>query len=176
VPPGLSPLAVVQLLAMRPWALIVRRWNYKAAVTSALCRGPLFFLTNLSAGLDAAEAALLTEVAFRLATSGCYGAITQAFRHARPARQATVVAMVLLPALGHSGEAVVHWLSGTSNLGTSLIASVALTCVTTTFNLFAMRRGALVVGEGSATLVDDLRRLPALVAAFLLSWRSRPSI
>lgn len=141
-----------------------------------MCRGPLFFVTNLSAGIEAAEAALLTEFAFRFATSGCYGAITQAFRHAQPVRWATLTALVLLPLLGHSGEAAVHWLRGTSNLGTSLIASVALTCVTTTFNLFAMRRGALVVGEGSASLLDDLRRLPALIGAFLVSWRSRPSI
>lgn len=167
VPPGLSPQAVVGALVRQPWSLVVRRWNYKSAVTSAMCRSPLFFVTNLSAGLDAAQAALVTEFLFRFATSGCYGAITQSFRHAVPVRQAMVAAMVILPLLGHSAEAAVHWWRGTSNLGASILASVALTVVSTAFNLFAMRHGVLVVGEGSGTLIDDLRRLPGLVVSFV---------
>lgn len=175
VPRGLSPIAVLGLLVRRPWSLIGRRWNYKAAVTSSICRAMLFFATNLSAGLDAASSALVTEFVLRFVTSGFYGAITQAFRAAEPARMATIMVMILLPALGHLTELAVHLARGTARLRASIVASVAMTCVTTAFNLFAMRHGVLVVGEGSASLWHDLRRLPGLVPAFLLSWRSRPS-
>jgi hypothetical protein len=41
------------------------------------------------------------------------------------------------------------------------------TMVTTSFNLFAMRRGALIVGEGAHSLLADLRRLPRLIVAFV---------
>jgi hypothetical protein len=87
LPPGLPPHIVVARLLQHPRALLVCRWNYKSAVMSALCRGPIFFAANLSAGPDAALAAMCTEFVFRFATSGFYGAITQAFRASEPAHR-----------------------------------------------------------------------------------------
>ena len=173
IPRGASPGAMLRHLVRHPWSAIVWRWNYKAAVTSSIIRSALFFTTNLPVGMDAAWAALVTEFIYRFITAGFYGALTQAFRHVRPARAGTVTAMILLPLLGHSVELLVHWTRGTARLQESILASIALTCVTTAFNLFAMRRGALIIGEGSRSLLHDLARMPALLAAFLLSWRSR---
>jgi hypothetical protein len=44
--------------------------------------------------------------------------------------------------------------------------SVVLTMVSTSFNLFAMRRGALIVGADSRSLLVDLREVPRLLCAF----------
>ena len=44
---------------------------------------------------------------------------------------------------------------------------MAFTVVSTAFNLYAMRRGALVVGADGASLVTDLCRMPRLVLSFL---------
>lgn len=70
-------------------------------------------------------------------------------------------ALMLLPAVSHGLELVVHWIRGTPELALSIAASVLLTCVSTAFNLFAMRRGIFVVGDGQRSIVDDLRRTPA---------------
>lgn len=148
-------------------------WNYKSALISAICRGPMFFVTNLPAGMHAALGAMWAESLFRFVAAGFYGALTQAFRRVEPPMAGTLAAIVVLPALGHSAEFLVHWLRGTPYLSASLAASVAFTVLTTAFNLFAMRRGALIVGKGSRPLWHDLIRMPALIAAFLLSWRSR---
>lgn len=144
-------------------------WNYKSALISAMCRGPLFFVTNLPAGVAAALGAMWAECLFRLVAAGFYGALTQAFRRIEPPVAGTLGALLVLPLLGHSVEFLVHWLRGTPYLGASMAASMAFTAVTTTFNLFAMRRGALIVGDGSRPLWHDLARMPSLVAAFLLS-------
>jgi hypothetical protein len=144
-------------------------WNYKTAVLSALVRAGIFFAGNAKAGYDAAGAAMLTEFCFRFATSGFYGALTQRFRRVEPAWAATIGAMVLLPALAHSLEFVVHSWRGTPELAASMVASIAFTMISTAFNLFAMRRGALVVGTGTRTLVDDLRAMPRLVVLFVAS-------
>lgn len=176
VPRGLTPGEVVRLLARHPWRYVGRRWNYKSAVMSSLVRAQIFLLVNLSAGLEAAVAAMLAEFVFRFITAGLYGALTQAFRHVEPARAATVTVMVLLPLVGHSLELGVHWWRGTPELAASITASVAFTALSTAFNLFAMRRGALIIGEGSRSLWHDLARMPALIAAFLITWRSRPFI
>jgi len=159
--------AVFRELARRPWQMVGRRWNHKAALLSALVRAAIFFATNTTAGLDAARAAALTEMMLRLATSGFYGALTQAFRRVEPAWTGTLAAVVVLPCLAHSLELVVHVLAGTPSLGVSIGASVAFTMLSTTFNLFAMRHGTFIVGEGSASLGADLLALPRLLGLFV---------
>lgn len=164
-PPRLS--AVVAYCARHPIDALVRRWNYKAAITSASARALLFLVTNASAGATAAVAAAATEFSYRAATSGFYGAITQHLGRVEPARIGWVAAMVCLPLAGHGGELLVHWWRGTPNLSASLVSSVCLTTLSTSFNLFAMRRGVLVVGvAGRRSLASDLRALPRLALAF----------
>ena len=176
IPAGVSAFEAVALIATHPWRYVGSRWNYKSAVMSSLIRASLFFAMNLSAGLMAAVAAMGVEFFFRFLTAGFYGALTQAFRRVQPERAATIAVMIALPLIGHSLEFGVHWTRGTPRLGESLAASVLLTAVSTAFNLFAMRRGVLIVGEGSRSLVNDLLTMPTVMAAFLLSWRSRPFI
>lgn len=175
VPPGLSVGRVLTLVVRHPWRYVARRWNYKSAAMSSLIRAALFFAVNLSAGIGAAVGAMGAEFAFRFVTAGFYGALTQAFRRAEPERAATLAVVVLLPLAGHALELALHWSRGTPRLAESIMASVALTALSTAFNLFAMRRGALIIGDGSRSLAQDLTRMPSLLASFLVSWRSRPS-
>ena len=150
-----------------PWTSLGQRWNYKSAVMSSSFRALLFFATNLTAGTEAALAAMAAEFCLRFMTAGFYGALTQAFRRVQPAAHGTLAAMVLLPAIAHSLELVVHWWRGTPELAASIAVSVAFTALSTSFNLFAMRRGVLVVGADGRSLWQDLRAMPGLVAAFV---------
>ncbi|MDQ3348806.1 MAG: hypothetical protein M3545_12660 [Acidobacteriota bacterium] len=143
-----------------------RAWNWKAAVLSSISRGLLFFATNVPVGLDAGVRAMLTELAFRAVASGLLGALTQRLRLVQPTWAGATIALLVLPALGHSAEYIVHSLAGTPRLATSIILSVTFTSVTTLFNLFAMRRGVLIVGPGQQPLRTDLAMLPRLLAAF----------
>ena len=131
--------------------------------------GVIFFAANLTAGWRAASAAFATELVFRACTSGFYGAMTEAFVPVRPAWAAAAATMILLPVLSHTLELAVHFVRGTPELARSIAASVAFTVLSTAFNLFAMRRGALVVGAGRGSLADDLRRTPRLIGAFVLA-------
>lgn len=142
-------------------------WNWKAALTSAIVRGAVFFAVNLTAGADAARAALVTELALRGVTSGFYGAITARFRRVEPQWAATVAASVLLPLLSHAVEWLVHWLRHTEALAASIAASACLTVVSTAFNLHIMRQGVLIVGSGSQSLRQDLCALPRLLVTFV---------
>lgn len=128
---------ILTALVTSPFTHLIRRWNWKSAVLSSIMRALLFFTANLSAGFDAARAAFVTELVFRGLTPGFYGAITQAFRTATP-----------------------PW---TGTLAASLLLSVTFTAISTCFNLFAMRSGALIAGAGSDSLWNDLRRTPQLV-------------
>jgi len=159
--------AALRWIVFHPWDALGKRWNYKAAILSSISRATLFGLTNLSAGPDAAIAATTTELCFRLATSGFYGAMTQAFRRVEPARAGAVAAIVVLPLVAHSLELVVHWWRGTAVLGPSMLASVLFTTISTAFNLFAMRHGALMVGREGRSLLSDLAVMPRLILLFV---------
>lgn len=160
---------VIRVLLRHPVKLVLLRWNWKSAITSAVIRAVLFFSVNLQSGWDAAFDALRTEFFFRLIASGFYGTLTQAFSRVRPEGTATLFAMVVLPAASHSLELLVHWQRGTARLASSLLSSIILTVVSTAFNVFAMRRGVMVVGPGSSSLLSDFRRIPALIVAFVAS-------
>jgi hypothetical protein len=164
--PGPTVAAVIAGLVRHPGRLL-QQWNWKSAVVSALLRASIFFTVNLSSGRDAAKAAFVTEVCFRLATAGFYGGITSAFRLVEPEWKGMLAAILILPVVSHSLELLVHTLRGTPELAASILASVAFTVLSTSFNVFAMRRGALITGAGSEPLYRDLMRMPALCVAFV---------
>jgi hypothetical protein len=154
-------------LAAHPIDALWRRWNWKSALLSSIFRANLFFAVNFTAGARRAFAAAAAEFLLRLAASGFYGALTESFRNAEPPWAAALVVSLLLPSISHSMELLVHWLRGTPHLRTSIIASICFTGVSTAFNWFAMRKGALVVGEGHRSLWSDLARMPRLLTEFL---------
>lgn len=165
----LSPGATLLQLLRDPVPTLIHQWNWKSAIFSSLCRAAVFFFANLSSGLDAATSALITEFLYRSVSAGFYGALTQAFRKSEPRWAATLVVLVGVPGVSHAIEFCLHWLRGTPNLRTSIIASLILTLVSTSFNLHAMRQGVLVVGDGGQSLEADMRSLPATIWSFILS-------
>lgn len=170
--PAVSVKDVLLRLIRHPVKYLCHNWNWKSALLSSILRASLFFATNLSAGLPAAFAALKTELVFRAITSGSYGAITEAFREAEPPWTAALTVMFLLPIANHSIELLVHWLRGTRNLFSSILASVILTALSTLFNFYLMRRGAMIVGSGRGSLRTDLSRMPKLTLDFI-TWLPR---
>ncbi len=154
-------------LVNHPYEMLIARWNWKASLFSSTLRALIFLCANLSAGWRAAVGAMMAELLYRGVTAGFYGAVTQALRDAEPPWAAALAAMVLLPLVSHSIELTVHLLRGTPKMLASIIASVCFTVLSTLFNLYAMRHGALVVGDGSDSVVKDLRRIPRLICGFL---------
>jgi hypothetical protein len=147
--------------------MLLLAWNWKAALLSSLYRGGLFFAVNLGSGVHSALGAMFAEFAYRGATAGFYGALTQAASRSGPRRAAAVAAGIVL--LSHGVEFTVHWLRGTPNLRGSIAASACFTLLSTLFNLHAMRRGVLVTGSQGASLWADLRALPRVFGSFLLA-------
>jgi hypothetical protein len=166
--PKKSVMTAFAQFFQHPSDSLLKKWNWKSAILSSLLRASVFFAANISAGMHAALAALYTELVFRGVTSGFYGALTEGFCDVEPAWAAGITVMILLPIVNHSVEFLVHWLRGTHNLAASIISSVVLTAISTLFNLYAMRRGALIVGEGRRSLGRDLLNLPRLLLDFFM--------
>jgi hypothetical protein len=144
--------------------LVLRSWNWKAAVLSSLPRAGLFLAVNLGAGVHAALGAMATELGYRGITAVFYGGLTQAVSRSHPRKAAAATAAIVI--VSHGIEFTIHWLRGTPNLRTSIAASVCFTILSTLFNLHAMRSGVLVTGSGSSSFREDLRALPRTLASF----------
>ena len=148
--------------------VFVSRWHWKSALLSGCIRAVLFFATNVgSHGGGAARRAALIEFVLRVPMVGALAGVGQAMSRVEPAWKSVLVATATLPLAAHLAELAVHWVAGTPSLRASMLASITLSAVATVFNQFAMRRGVLVVGANGRTLVDDLKQLPGLCAAFV---------
>jgi hypothetical protein len=154
-------------LIRHPIRRVIHRWHWKSATLSAIIRGSLFFATNLADGPRLATRAALVEFALRVPLIGILAAVTQAFGGAEPPWAAAIVATALLPGLAHLAEFAAHRMARTPELGTSIQGSVAMSVLSTSFSLFAMRRGVMIVGRGSRSFGSDLRHLPRLVLEFI---------
>ena len=152
-----------------PWDRLIRKWNWKSALFSALLRGAIFFAVNISAGMEAALTAVKADVILRTTTSGFYGSLVQAFRKVEPPWKAALAVMVLLPVIQHAIEFLAHWFNGTANLKNSIIASLSFTILAALFNLYAMRRGTMIVGSQQRPFLEDMKAIPGVVAGFLLT-------
>jgi hypothetical protein len=160
---------VLNRLWTNPGELLLRQWNWKSAAFGSVIRALLFLFANLRAGWHAAAGAMAAEFIFRAITSGFYGSLVQAFRKAQPPWTATLTLLILLPLVSHSLELALHLARGTPKLLSSMIASIAFTEISTLFNLYAMRRGAFVVGAEADSIASDMRQIPSLIAGFVAS-------
>jgi hypothetical protein len=167
-PGGSQPVTeILAGMAKSPRERVLKQWNWKAALLSSLMRGSIFFSVNLFASLGAALSALGTELAFRPVMSGFYAGMTESFRSTEPSWAGTLIVILILPAINHIVELSIHWMRGTQKLGASIIVSVSFSVLSGLFNIFAMRRNVLIIGEGRRSLLDDLRRVPRVLLAFL---------
>ena len=147
-------------LASHPLRWLVRYWNWKNAVLSAIARASIFFAVNLTASWDSAVDAVVTELLYRAPMVGTLASLSQVFRRVQPAWEAGVVIMFALPALAHGIEFTVHSLRGTEKLYESVAISVVFSMFTSVVSYFLHRRDVLIVGHGSRPFVDDLVQLP----------------
>lgn len=136
---------------------------------SAVYRAPIFFLTSFKAGWRLALSAMFAETAFRVVTSGFYGAITQAIRRLQPAWLAITIILVLAPAAVQLLELGVHLVSHTPNLKTGVLISTTMTAVASLFNWYAMRKGAMLTGSEAKPFWSDLKKFPALIYGFIMA-------
>jgi hypothetical protein len=176
---------VFRYLIRHPLETLIWRWNWKAAVLSAALRAPIFFITYISKkdGLKLAFGAAVAQSVFRFVFGGVNGAIIQSFSKVEPAWHAILTVPLILAAFSHLMEFVVQTLydnqTGADRKGKAILVSIIISAISAVFNLFAMRRGALLVkDESEQSIWRDLKRMPWLAFEFLsfpLVWTWRKS-
>ena len=159
---------VFRYLVRHPVEMLVWRWNWKAAICSGIIRSMIYLFTHWKLGWRAALGAMSIEFFFRLVVSGASGSLVQAFHNAAPVWLATLCIMIMLPAFSHMIEFTLHTLNGDVNKGKAIVISISFSIVSAVFNLFAMRRDALLVNDARAqSLGKDLAQMPKIIVEFM---------
>jgi glycosyltransferase involved in cell wall biosynthesis len=166
--------SVSRKLLRHPFKEVILRWNWKSAILSALLRSPIFFTAYLAQkqGLWIATGAMLVQFTFRTFFGGVNGAILQAFSKVSPAWHAIITVPLVLAFFSHVAEFLIQSgydrFTGSQGKGGAVIFSVGISIVSALFNLFAMRRGLLLVrDESSQSLWRDLKQMPLIALEFL---------
>jgi hypothetical protein len=166
--------AVVAELIRHPFRSLILRWNWKSAVLSAALRAPIFFFVYFfgKSGLGLALGAFAVQALLRLFIGGVNGAIIQSFRRVEPAWHALITVPLVLATVSHVFEFIVQSIydhqTGVTGKGRAIAISVLISATSALFNLFAMRRGALLVkDEKQQSIWRDLRRMPRILVEFI---------
>ncbi len=160
--------AVLQVLS-NPFYYFILRWNWKSALFGAFNRGTIFLVATMKRGRMEMSVAVLVEILFTCATAGTYAAFTQAMRFAEPEWLGACVVALVVPGALYGADYFAHVWTGMHNVSPAVGFATGLSVVSTLFNLFIMRRGAMVVGEESQPLWRDLIRIPGLIVQFLVA-------
>ena len=172
--------AVLTELVTHPKRSFVDSWNWKAGSLSVFLRAPIYMIATVRHGPQAVAMAGLVEGLFSAAFAGVYAALTEAIEGASPQWAVGLLLLVVLPVVALAMDAFVHHYAGTPNLRSGVAASLVVSVVSSAFNWYSMRRGALLVGRGARSFGSDLSRLPLLIGRFLLEpvlvvWRGTSS-
>jgi hypothetical protein len=154
----------------------ILNWNGSPR-SSALCFAPIFFAAYLkSKGFDGSVR--WVQFIFRAITGGTNGSIIQSFSKVEPAWHAVVTIPFILTIVMHVGEWVLQGAydtyTGTNGKTTAVLLSVLASVVSGGVNLFAMRRGVLLVkDESQQSFWSDIKQMPWIVfelVSFPLIW------
>jgi len=147
-----------------PWEVFVERWNWKAALLSAIFRSIAFAAPMAGfVGGDALRS-LWIEMCFRIAVGGCWGSLLQEFRSASPGWLAGLWVAIVLPAIAHVLEYLALRAGHATHIKTGMIVSIVISIGSQLISLELMRRGILITGENSKPLRSDLRCIPGTLA------------
>jgi hypothetical protein len=142
-------------------------WNWKCALLSASARSIVYVITMAHTGLRRSLVVVLVEIAYVTFTAGTYAAMQQRALGLRNRWIGNSIVTVAVPALAQGLDWLAHRLSGAPATHGTLMAVCVFTFVSALFHLHVMRNGAFLSGCGRS-LLDDCRRIPRLLAGFLV--------
>ena len=141
-------------------------WNWKCALLSATARSLVYLAALRHSGPHGRQSIVLVEIAYVALTAGIYAGLQQRALGLRSRLLGNVLVAAGVPALAQVFDWLAHRAVGAAVPARATIAVSIFAGVSALFHLFVMRRGVFLTGRGFS-LLDDFRRIPRLVAAFV---------
>lgn len=142
-------------------------WNWKCALLSATARSLVYLAAMARTGAQGRVIVVLVEIAYVTLTAGVYAGMQQKALALRSRWLGNLVVVLGVPGLAQLLDWAAHQVTGAATTSKATIAVSFFAALSALFHLHVMRNGAFLTGTGRS-LVDDFRRIPRLVAGFVV--------
>jgi hypothetical protein len=152
------------------WSLLKQPlscWNWKCALLSATARSLVYLVAMTRTGLSGRFAVVLVEIAYVTLTAGVFAGMQQKALELRSRLLGNLIVVLGVPGFAQAMDWLAHRISGAAVPGKATLAVSVFAALSALFHLHVMRNGALLTGQGRS-LWEDFRRMPRLVAGFVL--------
>jgi hypothetical protein len=143
-------------------------WNWKCAVLSATARSLVYLAALARSGRHGRVSIILVEIAYVTLTAGIYAGMQQRALQLRSRLLGNCIVAAGVPALAQLIDWLAHRSAGGAVPFRATLAVSVFAGVSALFHLFVMRRGVFLTGQGRS-LADDFRRMPRLIAGFVIA-------
>jgi hypothetical protein len=142
-------------------------WNWKCALLSATVRSIVYLTAMMRSSFSTSAAVVLVEMAYVTLTAGVYAGLQQKALGARSRALGNLIIVVGVPGLSQFLDWLAHRFLHASAPNKAILAACVFSLISALFHLHVMRNGVFLTGRGHS-LVDDFRRIPRLVAGFVV--------
>jgi hypothetical protein len=143
-------------------------WNWKCALLSATARSVVYLAAMARTGLRGGLTIALVEMAYVILTAGLYAGLQQKALSLRSHFLGNLAIAAGVPGLSQLLDWFVHRAAGAPAPVRATLAVCVFAAISALFHLHVMRRGAFLTGHAGRSLVEDFRRMPRLIAEFVL--------
>jgi hypothetical protein len=113
-------------------------------------------------------AVVLVEIAYVSLTAGVYAGMQQKALGLRSRWLGNLIVVIGVPGLSQLLDWFTHRVTGAPATGRATLAVCVFAAISALFHLHVMRNGVFLTGHGRS-LLDDFRRIPRLIAGFVLT-------
>jgi hypothetical protein len=142
-------------------------WNWKCALLSATARSLVYLAAMTRTGQPGRWAVVLVEIAYVTLTAGIFAGMQQKALAIRSRFVGNLVVVLGVPGLAQALDWLAHRASGAAAPGKATLVVSMFAGISALFHLHVMRNGAFLTGHGRS-LLEDFRRMPRLVAGFVV--------
>jgi len=150
-------------------ARVCASWHWKCALLSALVRSIVYLAAMVRTHSHGRLSIVAVEMAYVTLTAGIYAGMQQRALGLRSRLAGNLTAAVAVPALAQALDVLAHFAIGAAVPARATIAVCVFAAISAMFHVHIMRRGVLLTGERGYSLAEDFRRIPRLLAEFVLA-------
>jgi hypothetical protein len=143
-------------------------WNWKCALLSTTARSSVYLIALAHSRPLGRLSIILVEIAYVSLTAGLYAGLQQRALSLRSRQLGNIIVALAVPALAQFLDWLSHRAIGAAVPSRAIWVVSIFALVSALFHLYVMRRGVFLSGRG-LSIRDDFRRIPRLLAAFILA-------
>lgn len=142
-------------------------WNWKCALMSATARSLVYLAAMARHGAEGRQAVVLVEMAYVTLTAGLYAGMQQRALGLGSRLTGNAIIVLGVPGLAQALDWLAHRALHATPPGGATLAVSVFAAISALFHLHVMRNGVFLTGRGRS-LADDFRRMPRMIAGFVV--------